>query len=105
MGSSYTQLGDQEPPFGQIGGAGPPFISFGDPTISEFSFEPELPSYSIGNFRIGVRKGSWDIGAFVNNLWDERAFLSIDRERGTRARVGYLTNQPRTFGVSLRKDF
>ena len=105
VGSSYTQLGDQEPPFGQIGGAGPAFISFGDPTISEFSFEPELPSYSIGNFRIGVRKGSWDIGAFVNNLWDERAFLSIDRERGTRARVGYLTNQPRTFGVSLRKDF
>ena len=42
---------------------------------------------------------------FVNNLWDERAFLSLDRERGTRARVGYLTNMPRTYGVSLRMNF
>ena len=42
---------------------------------------------------------------FVNNLFDERAFLSIDRERGRSARVGYLTNPPRTYGVNLRWDF
>ena len=29
----------------------------------------------------------------------------IDRERGTLARVGYLTNQPRTMGVSLRFSY
>lgn len=43
--------------------------------------------------------------AFVNNLTDERALLALDRERGTRARVGYLTNQPRTFGVSLGYNY
>ena len=34
---------------------------------------------------------------FVNNLWDERAFLSIDRERG-RARASAIspTSRART---------
>jgi len=105
VGSSFTQLADQEPPFGQIGGAGPPFIPFGNPTIDSFTFDPELPSYQIGNLRFGVRSEVWETALFVNNVWDERAFLSLDRERGTRARVGYLTNQPRTYGVSFRMNF
>ena len=53
----------------------------------------------------GSRSEAWEAALFVNNLWDERAFLSLDRERGTRARVGYLTNMPRTYGVSLRMNF
>ena len=47
----------------------------------------------------------WDIAFFINNLFDELALLSFDQERGTRARVGFLTNQPRTFGISTRLDF
>lgn len=106
VGSSYTQLADQEPPTGCVGCPGAPgFFAFGAPTISQFTFDPELPSYELGNLRFGVRSGAWEAAAFVNNLWDERAFLSLDRERGTRARVGYLTNMPRTYGVSLRMDF
>ena len=42
---------------------------------------------------------------FVNNVTNETALLSLDRERGTRARVGFQTNQPRTFGVSTRVIF
>jgi iron complex outermembrane receptor protein len=45
------------------------------------------------------------VSLFVNNLTDERAFLALDQERGTRARVGYLTNQPRTFGITTRVKF
>ena len=74
-------------------------------TISQFTFDPELPSYDLGNLRFGVRSDVWEAAAYVNNLWDERAFLSLDRERGFRARVGYLTNMPRTYGVSLRMNF
>ena len=33
---------------------------------------------------------------------DENALLALDQERGTRARVGFLVNQPRTFGVTTR---
>ncbi|MBL8270152.1 TonB-dependent receptor [Steroidobacter sp.] len=106
VGSSYTQLADQEPPTGCVGCPGAPgFFAFGAPTISSFTFDPELPSYELGNLRFGVRSDVWEAAAFVNNVWDERAFLSLDRERGTRARVGYLTNLPRTYGVSLRMNF
>lgn len=107
VGSSYTQLADQEPPFGCVGCPGAPgFFNFGTPpSVTQFTFDPELPSYEIGNLRFGVRTGSWEAAAFVNNLWDERAFLSLDRERGSRARVGYLTNMPRTYGVALRMNF
>ena len=48
---------------------------------------------------------SWELTVFVNNLWDERALLLLDRERGGLARVGYLTNQPRTHGFSVRRSF
>lgn len=108
-GSSYTQLADQEPPFGTVDSnpatPAPGFFPFGAPTISGFAFDPELPSYDIGNLRLGLRSDAWEAAAFVNNLWDERAFLSLDRERGSRGRVGYLTNMPRTYGISLRVNF
>jgi iron complex outermembrane receptor protein len=45
------------------------------------------------------------VAFYVNNLTDERALLALDRERGTRARIGYLTNQPRTFGINARVNF
>jgi iron complex outermembrane receptor protein len=109
VGSSYTQLADQEAPFGIVDSdpatPAPGFFDFGDPTISGFAFDPQLPSYEIGNLRLGVRTKSWQAAAYVNNLWDERARLSLDRERGSRARVGYLTNTPRTYGVMLRVNF
>jgi iron complex outermembrane recepter protein len=105
VGSSYTQLADQESS-GCVGCPGSPaFFLFGAPTITQFTYDPELPSYELGNLRVGVRNDAWEAAAFVNNLWDERAFLSLDRERGTRARVGYLTNMPRTYGVSVRVNF
>ena len=31
--------------------------------------------------------------------------LSLDRERGFRARIGYFINQPRTIGISTRANF
>ena len=54
---------------------------------------------------IGFLNGRWDIAFFVDNVTDERALLALDQERGTLARVGYLTNRPRSFGVSTRIDF
>ncbi len=85
--------------------------SFGKNTIggpltqSTFTYNPELPAYDIVNLRLGVRHANWDIALFANNVTDERAFLALDRERGTRARIGFLTNQPRTFGLTTRVDF
>jgi iron complex outermembrane receptor protein len=109
VGSSFTQLADQEAPFGRLDSdpntPAPGFITYGNPTINSFTFPTELPSYDIGNLRFGVKRDVWEVAAFVNNVWDERAFLSLDRERGSRARVGYLTNRPRTYGVTFRRSF
>jgi iron complex outermembrane receptor protein len=64
-----------------------------------------LPAYNLVNLRVGLIRESWEVAVFANNLTDERAFLALDRERGTRGRVGFLTNQPRTMGVTLRFDY
>jgi len=112
VGSSFTQLGDEEPNFGLISNAaGRPAGSArliqlgGVPADTNIEFDPELPSYAIGNLRWGINTDRWEAALYVNNLWDERAFLSVDRERGRSARVGYLTNQPRTYGASFRVNF
>jgi iron complex outermembrane receptor protein len=103
IGSRFTQIGDQAAGFGVVN-----LNAFGDNalggplTASTFTFDPELPSYSLVNLRAGFARGRWDLAAYVNNVTDERALLALDQERGTLARVGFLTNQPRTFGVLIR---
>jgi len=74
-------------------------------TDTLFTFNPELPAYNLASVRVGLTRQSWELAVFVNNVFDERALLALDRERGTRARVGYLTNQPRTFGTTLRFNY
>ena len=38
----------------------------------------------------------------MDNVTDELALLALDQERGTLARAGYLTNLPRSFGITTR---
>jgi iron complex outermembrane recepter protein len=109
IGSRYTQVGDDVPGFGvvplqNLPGALPNTIG-GPLTQDAFVFDPLLPAYDILNFRLGARFDVFDISVFVNNVTDERAFLALDRERGLLARVGYLTNPPRTFGLTARTTF
>jgi iron complex outermembrane receptor protein len=112
VGSRFTQVGDDVLAFPS---SLPPgtldMLSFGKNTIGGpltqryFNYNPELPAYDIVNARLGFVHGKWDVALYANNLTDERAFLALDRERGTRARIGFLTNQPRTFGLSARMTF
>jgi iron complex outermembrane recepter protein len=106
IGSRYTQLVDQEPGVGTINLlAFAPHTIGGPLTQSTFTFNPLLPAYDIVNVRIGVRHNVWDTALYVNNLTNERALLALDRERGLLARQGFLTNQPRTIGITTRVDF
>ena len=104
IGSRFTQVGDQL--LGTLD-----LTSFGKNTIggpltaTTFTYDPKMPAYDILNLRLGVRRNRWDVSLYGNNLTDERALLALDRERGTRARIAYLTNPPRTFGISARVDF
>ena len=104
VGSRFTQVGDQD--LGTLN-----LRSFGANTIgapltqATFTYDPELPAYDLVNLRAGLRRNNWDVAFYLHNVFDERALLSFDRERGTLARIGFLTNQPRTFGISTRFEF
>jgi iron complex outermembrane recepter protein len=109
IGSRFTQIGDQADGFGtvnllhfeQTGGK-----TIGGPlTQNTFTFNPLLPAYNILNLRVGVLVNKWDVALFVNNATNEKALLALDQERGLLARVGFLTNQPRTIGISTRVNF
>ena len=60
------------------------------------SLDLKLPAYNYVNLSAGI---DWDNGlgvmVYVNNLFDENALLSFDRERGGRARLGFNVGQPR----------
>jgi len=105
IGSRYTQIDDLTPGIGTVNIASFPGTIGGPLTQNTFTFNPLLPAYSLFNIRLGV--GAVELGrsGVHHNVTDERALLALDRERGLRARVGYLTNQPRTLGVSLRFNY
>ena len=105
VGARYTQVGDQAVGFGTVNLLALPNTIGGPLTQNTFTFNPELPAYNILNIRLGVLSGVWDIAFFINNVTDERAFLALDQERGTLARVGYLTNPPRRMGIATHFDF
>lgn len=103
VGSRYTQPGDQENnPRTFVHG----FTFGGAPIGSATTLDLKLPDYQLVNLGAGIEfPGELEISVYVNNLLDENALLAFDRERGGRARLGFATNQPRTFGVTVRKGF
>jgi iron complex outermembrane receptor protein len=103
-GDRFTQVAD--PDLGTLD-----LLSFGANTIggpltqATLHYDPILPAYNLLNLRVGMRRENWDLALYANNLTDENARLGFDRERGTRARIFYLVNQPRTIGVTLGFNF
>jgi iron complex outermembrane recepter protein len=103
VGSRFTQPSDQENnPRTFVHGL--PFQ--GAPATAATTLDLELPAYNLLNVSGGTELGrGLSAILYVNNVTDEKALLSFDRERGGRARLGFATNQPRTFGVTLRWSF
>ena len=103
VGSRYTQPSDQENnPRTFVHGL--PFA--GMPAGASTTLDLRLPSYDYVNLSAGI---DWENGlgvmVYVNNLFDENALLSFDRERGGRARLGFNIGQPRVIGVTVRQRF
>jgi outer membrane receptor protein involved in Fe transport len=106
VGNRFTQPSDQEP-----GASVFDFIFF-DPNTLAFGTGSRdvgslrLPAYELVSLSAGIE---WDSGlevvAYVNNLLDENPLLSLDRERGGRARLGFNIGQPRTIGLTVRQSF
>jgi outer membrane receptor protein involved in Fe transport len=109
LSATVHHVGDRiTQPTDQVAGAGD-FVSglpFGGATGAEVtSLDLELDAYTIVNVSAGIIRDSWEALLYINNVGDENANLSFDRERGGRARLGFRTNQPRTIGLTLRKNF
>ncbi len=102
VGDRITQPGDQ------VAGAGN-FVSglpFGGATGAELTVvDLELDAYEQVNLSAGIIWDTFETVFYVNNVTDENAQLSFDRERGGRARLAYRNNQPRTVGITMRKFF
>jgi outer membrane receptor protein involved in Fe transport len=103
VGSRFTQPSDQENnPRSFVSGL--PFG--GAPGTNATVLNLKLPDYQLVNISAGVDfDNGLSVIGYVNNLFDENALLSFDRERGGRARLGFATNSPRTYGITLRKTF
>lgn len=103
VGNRYTQPSDQENnPRTFVHNL--PFA--GMPANASTTIDLQLPSYQIVNLNAGVDfNNGLSVVAYVNNLFDENALLSFDRERGGRARLGFNVNTPRTYGLTVRKTF
>ena len=107
VGNRYTQPGDQEPGTGTFTNSlffNPTTFAFGSGSYNFGSYL--LPSYNLVNLSTGL---DWDSGlsvtAYVNNLFNETPLLSLDRERGGRARIGYNVGSPRKYGLTVRQTF
>jgi iron complex outermembrane receptor protein len=106
VGSRYTQPADQEP------GAGIFNLTFFDPVTGASGVIPtdvgslKLKAYTLVDASAGLK---WDSGLelvlYVKNIFDVDPQLSLDRERGGRARLGYEVGQPRTIGLTVRQSF
>ncbi|WP_265570393.1 TonB-dependent receptor [Sphingomicrobium nitratireducens] len=103
VGSRYTQPADQERNPRDF----PHELMFNGMDGTEVTtVDLELPSYELVNLSAGVKLyNGLDVSLYVNNLLDENALMSFDRERGGRARLGYNIGQPRTIGLTVRKQF
>jgi outer membrane receptor protein involved in Fe transport len=102
VGDRYTQPSDQVAGAGDFQ-SGLPFAGATGTEVT--SVDLKLEEYDMVNLSAGLVYDSWDLVAYVNNLTDENALLSFDREREGRARLAYRVVGPRSFGLTARYHF
>jgi outer membrane receptor protein involved in Fe transport len=60
------------------------------------------PAYQISDFKVGLESDTWEVYAYVDNMFDERAVL-YDQQS---APLGMFTiNFPRTWGLGFSKSW
>jgi outer membrane receptor protein involved in Fe transport len=69
-----------------------------------FAYTPirsEIPSYSLVNLRLGIGKGRWQATLFLDNLFDERAIITVHDI----PEHWVTTARPFTVGLSIRFSY
>ena len=102
IGDRITQPSDQVSGAGEFTSG----LAFGGAMGDEITtVDLNLDPYTTINVSGGIEKDDWSAVLYIQNLGDENANVSFDRERGGRARLGFRTNKPRTIGITFRKSF
>jgi outer membrane receptor protein involved in Fe transport len=85
LGASLSYVGDREEAF----------------AVSAAVPREQMPSYTKTDLRAGLRDDSWSATLFVNNLSDKRGVIGVGSASPNT--ITYI--QPRTYGVSLTRNF
>ncbi len=84
---------------GDLAHVGSSFSQFNDDGL----FQNKQDAYTIFDLRFGVRGARWEGVLYANNVFDERAEMTIVENRITPLSV--FTNRPRTVGIALTVNF
>ncbi|MEE9346799.1 MAG: TonB-dependent receptor [Robiginitomaculum sp.] len=107
--TSLQVVGDRiTQPSDQVGGSGnfASGLPFGGASGADITqVDLTLDAYEIMNVTAGLDFDTWELQAYVSNVFDKNTNLSFDRERGGRARLGFRTNAPRTAGITARFNY
>jgi len=110
---SVVHVGDRTADLRNFGDAGPG-------VVSPASILGKLDAYTTADLSFGFKKDAWAASFYVTNLFDERAEINkftncaefvcgngpgADVPQYPNGQVYTVTNQPRTFGVRVSKDF
>jgi outer membrane receptor protein involved in Fe transport len=82
-----------------------PFINQNPLNPAYLPLAVATPSTSLVNARIGFEADKWDVGLFVNNLFDSHPLLAAQQFSPASSFITYSTFRPRTVGLSVTKGF
>ncbi len=86
---------------------GLPVVTFdAQGNITDTQSPTRQPAYQITDFKIGLQAGDWEVYAYVDNVFDERAIL-FDQVTETGLRTNNLKtiNDPRSIGIGFTKSW
>jgi iron complex outermembrane receptor protein len=103
--------GEANVPVAALGSDGEAYVGIDGSSRSAFSSNPTpsaytwVEGYTLVNLRAGVRGNGWDAFAWVRNAFDANYFEQLAVPSGNTGLIVGQPGDPRTFGVTLKKQF
>ncbi|MEO5867042.1 MAG: TonB-dependent receptor [Sphingomonas sp.] len=104
---SFSFGGEINAPIGQ----GQIYLGYDGSYRSRFSSNPSpsaytwIDGYSLSNFRLGYRRDSFNIFAWVRNAFDQNYFELLSTQSGSTGLIVGQPGDPRTYGATISKRF
>jgi iron complex outermembrane receptor protein len=106
---SFSYGGEFNVPVGDSGGQ--VYVGYDGNYRSRFSSNPSpsaytwIDGYSLSNFRLGYRKDSLNVFAWVRNAFNQDYFELLSTQSGSTGLIVGQPGDPRTFGGTISKSF